>query len=852
MVAFSAGDVYAIAELIRRQRGGAAVVLGALSPRTRNAQVALYQSGDVDFLVATDAVGMGLNLDVDHVAFAATRKFDGLAHRNLTAGELGQIAGRAGRHMNDGTFGVTGDVEPFDSELIERLEHHHFDQVKTLQWRNSDLDFSTLEALQASLQVIPRHKKLTRARSADDVVALEAVSRDPEIARLATSPAAIKRLWEVCQIPDYRKISPPNHAELVASLYKYLLDDYERVPEDWFADQVAQSDRTDGEIDTLANRLAHVRTWTFVSNRADWLERPEYWQERTREIEDRLSDALHEQLTQRFVDRRTSTLIRRMRDSDDLFAEISDDGAMYVEKHYVGRLQGFCYVGDAAGDGIHGKAARNAAAKVLDSELQMRARRVASARPEALVLGSDGAVMWRGEKIAVVEAGDDPLRPKITLLADEHLRPADRDKIQERLDKWFDELIEERLGPLLEIGRAEDVTGLARGVAFRLTENFGILKREDVGAEIRQLDQPARGQLRKYGVRFGAFNIYFPVLLKPAPSELLTLFWRLSNADKKGGPEAGGPTAFALPRAGLTSVAGDPAVPEAYYRVGGYHLCGPRAVRIDMLERLSDMIRPLIAWRARADGDAPPSKGATGDGGFTVQPEMMSILGCSAEQLGDVLKALGFRLERRLVAGASATPVPVEDAAEEGNATSDGPGSTVAGGVASATPPGDTGRPEPDQSAEPAKPAVDTISTAATANAPAREPEALSGDGETQVTEPEFVEIWRPRGRASGQTHQHRRARTARDRAARAKQGGGRTGSPIAEQRKTRRDKGVEPARDRPRPARQSGGAPARDGGDTGARRRKRPEADPDSPFAALSKLKEQLEKQDPGKQPPS
>ncbi|MGE3708649.1 MAG: helicase-related protein, partial [Hyphomicrobiaceae bacterium] len=303
VVAFSAGEVYSIAELIRRQQGGAAVVLGALSPRTRNAQVELYQSGDVDYLVATDAIGMGLNLDVDHISFAATRKFDGHHHRNLTASELAQIAGRAGRYMNDGTFGVTGNVEPLEPDVIDRLETHTFDAVKTLQWRARDLDFSSLAALQDSLRQLSRHPRLQRARTADDLAVLETVSADREISAAATGPAAVATLWDVCQIPDYRKISSQNHAELVATVYKYLMRGEQHIPEDWFAKQVEYADRTDGDIDTLANRIAHIRTWTFVSNRPNWLKDPAHWQGRTREIEDSLSDALHEQLTQRFVDR---------------------------------------------------------------------------------------------------------------------------------------------------------------------------------------------------------------------------------------------------------------------------------------------------------------------------------------------------------------------------------------------------------------------------------------------------------------------------------------------------------------------------------------------------------------------
>ncbi|MHA1573797.1 MAG: helicase-related protein, partial [Alphaproteobacteria bacterium] len=508
VIAFSAAEVYSIAELIRRQHGGTAVVLGALSPRTRNAQVALYQSGDVGYLVATDAIGMGINLDVDHVAFSAARKFDGQKYRSLTPSELGQIAGRAGRHMNDGTFGVTGSAEPFDSDTIERLETHNFEHVRVLQWRNRTLDFSTLEGLRESLRAMPREQRMTRVRMVDDVAALETVSADKEIAGMACAPAGVAKLWDVCQIPDYRKISSQNHAELVASLYKFLMSSDECIPEDWFAKQVDFADRTDGDIDTLANRIAHIRTWTFVSNRADWLKDPSHWQGRAREIEDKLSDALHERLTQRFVDLRTSALMKGMRDKEELHAEIAEDGTIRVENHYVGKLNGFLFSPDASGEGIHGKATRNAAAQVLGRELAMRARRVSAAKSDAFRLTRRGRVLWKDEEIAYIEVTDDPLKPSLTLLTDDHLSALDRDKIEARLQTWLSQSIADKLKPLVEIGKAEDISGLARGIGFRLRENFGILKRETVADEIKSLDQTARAQLRKYGVRFGAFNIY--------------------------------------------------------------------------------------------------------------------------------------------------------------------------------------------------------------------------------------------------------------------------------------------------------------------------------------------------------
>ncbi|KAB2912547.1 MAG: helicase [Hyphomicrobiaceae bacterium] len=826
LVAFSASEVYAIAELIRRQRGGAAVVLGALSPRTRNAQVALYQSGDVDFLVATDAIGMGLNLDVDHVAFSSVRKFDGQVHRTLTPAEIGQIAGRAGRHMNDGTFGVTGGVEPFDADLVERLETHNFETVKSLQWRSRNLDFSSLDRLRDSLREAPREFRLMRARMADDVVALENVSHDREVADMAVSREAVSRLWDVCQIPDYRKISTQNHAELVGTLYKFIMGPEERIPADWFAKQVAFADRTDGDIDTLANRIAHIRTWTFVSNRADWLADPGHWQGRTKAIEDSLSDALHERLTQRFVDRRTSALMRGLKDKDELYAEIGEDGAVQVERHFVGRLQGFRFFPVTEAEGIHGKAARNAAAQVLARELDMRVRRVVAAKNDAFKLTRRGQILWREEEIARLEAGDAPLKPTVAILADEHLSGPDREKVQERLNTWISELIGERLKPLVEIANAQDILGLARGIAFRLTESFGVLRRESIAEELRSLDQPARAQLRKYGVRFGAFNIYFPILLKPASSELAMALWALKNGAAHGLDISALPEP---PRAGLTSLAADGTIPDAYYRVLGFHVCGPRAVRIDMLERLADLIRPLVAWRADPASPATPPKGTTGDGGFKATPDMMSILGCSAEELGHVLKALGFWVERRkLTAPASSEPAPTPagNALPANGAPPDAEQARPvdhANETAAAQP-----APEPPAVEEP----VPAASVAATAGATA---------AKTEAADEKWEEVWRPRrrGRAfeAGQQREHREKRPQPQRADqgarpfKAKQGPRRDQHAKPDRRDRRRDATKSRREERPRTPLQAS-PPSQKAG-----------FDPDSPFAALSSLKAAMEK---------
>ena len=492
----------------------------------------------------------------------------------------------------------------------------------------------------------------------DDVIALENVSRDAGVRELASGRAGVALLWEMCQIPDYRKISAASHAELVATLYRFVMSDQGKIPADWFARQVALSDRTDGDLDTLSNRLSQIRTWTFVSHRSQWLDDPEHWQDRTRAIEDMLSDALHERLTHRFVDKRTSVLMRRLRDKEELMAEIGADGSILVEDHYVGRLDGFRFTPDTSGDGIHGRAARHASVKVLAHELAARASALAAAGDDAIALKPNGRIAWREWEIARLERGDGPLKPKIQLLADEHLGAAEREQIVRRIEAWLASQLDGRLKPLVALSEASDLSGLARGLAFRLAETLGVLRRDAVSSEVKALDQSARAQLRAYGVRFGAFNIYMPALLKPAAADLLLLLWAL-HAGRNYGLDAD--ALPPRPQQGLTSVEADAKIPEPYWHAAGFQVAGARAIRIDMLERLSDLIRARVSWRQVEGGAAAPS-GATGDGGFRAAPELMSVVGCSGEDFASILKALGFRRERRKLAEAEAPAVEATEA----------------------------------------------------------------------------------------------------------------------------------------------------------------------------------------------
>jgi ATP-dependent RNA helicase SUPV3L1/SUV3 len=773
IVAFSADEVYAIAELIKRQHGGAAVVLGSLSPRTRNAQVEMFQNGDVDYLVATDAVGMGLNLDVDHVAFASDRKYDGYQFRRLNPSEFAQIAGRAGRATRNGTFGTTGRCAPFEPELVNALQNHTFESVKVLQWRNSKLDFSSLGALQVSLAQTPSHDALTRAPIAEDLRVLDHAARDADVRDTAHGAAAVERLWDACQIPDYRKIAPAAHAELVTTLFGFLMA-RGRIPDAWFATQVDQADRVDGDIDTLSGRIAQIRTWTFVANRPDWLADPEHWQGITREVENKLSDALHERLTERFVDRRTSVLMRRLRENSVLTTEIGKTGEVTVEGHVIGRLDGFTFAPDAAEAGSDAKALQATALKALAGEIDSRAEKLGAAPDDQFVLTSDGTIRWTGDAVAKLVAADDALHPRIRIIADDRLTGAAREAVQTRLDLWLKTHIEKLLGPLFELQKAEDVTGIARGIAFQLIEALGVIERSKIATEMKDLDQASRASLRKYGVRFGAYHIYLPALLKPAARALALLLWaqKQDNADMSALSSA-----QHLAGSGRTSFPVDKTLDRDAYRVLGYRQCGERAVRVDILERLADLIRPALSWREASPGTKPA--GAFDGRGFVVTQAMTSLTGSAGEDFASVLRALGYRMEKRpplppkpavveVAAEAAAVETPVE--AGTGGLTDDGANVASAGEVSApsaallpdiAFAPASNDNEPPAVEAAPAAPAVEVAPTEPAVEAAATEPVveaaaeqavvAAVAEAETSVETPVIEALPQPETSSEGE-----------------------------------------------------------------------------------------------------
>ena len=621
IVGFSIENIYAIAELLRRQKGGAAVVMGALSPRTRNAQVELYQNGDVDYLVATDAIGMGLNLDINHVAFSSVTKFDGHRMRPLAPSELGQIAGRAGRGMNHGTFGVTGEATELADEVAGAIMDHQFTPIRKLEWRNADLSFGSIEALIASLGQKPDHDKLTKAREADDLSALKMLAQEAEIRARASDGTSVKRLWDVCRIPDFRGISHVEHVNLLEKIFCDL-HEHGQLCEDWLARQVRRLDRSDGDIDTLSKRLAYIRTWTYVAQRKGWVGDETHWREATRAVEDRLSDALHGALTQRFVDRRTSVLLRRLKQKEAVVAEVNESGDVTVEGEFVGRLEGFRFIQDRKAAGQEAKVIQQASLQALSPHFHLRADRFYNAPDTEIDFTEQGGLMWGSQAVGKLIAGDDPLKPQASAFVDELAGEDVTQKVQRRLQHFIDRKIATLFEPLLNIQRDDSLNGLARGFGFRLVESFGIIPRGDVAEDVKALDQDARSLLRKHGVRFGQFTIFMPLLLKPAPTRLRLVLWSLARGLDEF-PEA--------PPPGLVTVpAGPPnATLQGYHGMSGYRAAGERAIRIDMLERLADMLRNE---NSRA--------------GFEAKSDMLSITGMTLEQFADLMKGLGYKAEQ--------------------------------------------------------------------------------------------------------------------------------------------------------------------------------------------------------------
>ena len=618
VVAFAVADVFSLAELIRRQRGGTAVVLGALSPRARNAQVGMFQAGEVDYLVATDAIGMGLNMDLDHVAFARIGKFDGRGPRRLTAAELAQIAGRAGRHMSDGTFGTTAEQGPLDPEIVEAVENHRFDPLTRLNWRNIRLRFESVEALLKSLDERPSRPGLVQAREADDHRALQALARNREVTDLARHRGAVRLLWEVCQIPDFRKVMTDSHTRLLAHIFTHLAGPEERLPTQWIAAQMNNLDRTEGDIDSLMARIAHIRTWTYITHRSDWVEGATSWQEQARGIEDRLSDALHDRITQRFVDRRSAFLVRRLGSDDELIASVSASGEVRVEGAYVGRLDGLRFVPDAI-DGIEMRMVNAAANRVLRREVGARARMLAVDADQAFAIDAAGLLRWRGGVVGRLVAGERMLAPRVEAIGGDFIEGDTREKIRQRLTAFVRAEIERRLAPLFAIADLP-LGGVGRGLAFQLADALGALPASATtcGSESAALDRADRTAMSRHGVRFGTETVYVEPLFRHEALRFRALLWAVRH----------GRAVPALPGARRLgkAIAVDPALPLSFYAAIGFGVCDGLALRADRLERLAATARQ----RSR-------------HGPFVADGDLAALAGVEPNALRPLLMALGYR-----------------------------------------------------------------------------------------------------------------------------------------------------------------------------------------------------------------
>ena len=616
VVAFAVADVFSLAELIRRQRGGTAVVLGALSPRARNAQVGMFQAGEVDYLVATDAIGMGLNMDLDHVAFARTAKFDGRGPRRLSAAEIAQIAGRAGRHMSDGTFGTTAEHGPLDPEIVEAVETHRFDPLTRLNWRNSRLRFESIDALLKSLDERPSVPGLVQAREADDHRALLALARHREVAELAGNRGAVRLLWEVCQIPDFRKVMTESHTRLLAHIFTQLAGPEERLPTPWIAAQMRNLDRTDGDIDSLMARMAHIRTWTYITHRGDWVEGAPTWQEQARGIEDRLSDALHDRITQRFVDRRSAFLVRRLASDDELTASVSTAGEVKVEGAYVGRLDGLRFVPDAI-DGIEMRLVNAAANRVLRGEIAARARLLSADADPAFAIDAAGLLRWRGGVVGRLVAGERMMSPRAEAIGGDFVEGDTREKIRQRLLAFVRAEVERRLAALFAISSLP-LGGVGRGLAFQLTDALGSLPASAAARVVTALDRADRAAMSRHGVRFGTEMIYVEPLLRPEALRFRALLWAVRHG--RAIPPV--PGARRLGKA----IATDPALPASFYAAIGFFVTGGLALRADRVERLAAAARQL-------------SRG----GPFVADDRISALAGSAPEAVRPLLTALGYR-----------------------------------------------------------------------------------------------------------------------------------------------------------------------------------------------------------------
>jgi ATP-dependent RNA helicase SUPV3L1/SUV3 len=526
IIAFSAEEVYAIAELIRRQKGGAAIVMGSLSPKTRNSQVELYQSGDVDFLIATDAIGMGINMDLDYVFFSNLKKFDGKKLRKLNLSEIGQIAGRAGRYLNDGSFGITGDCKEITAEDVELIEGHKFEEIRTLFWRNSNLNFNNPFSLIKSLEEKPQMGWLRKIHECEDEKALKYFLKDKSLINLDFDKKLLSLLWECCQIPDFVKKTYGNHYEVIGNVFRYLSGGKQQITDEFMRLQLIKLDKLEGNVDSLSNRIANVRTWSYVSNKNNWTENQDYWIEKTKHLEDRLSDRLHEELTKTFIDKRASVLARGLKQDMEFKTKILENNDVLIDEQFIGKINGLKLALDLKKGALETdiKSLKKAARQTIGPELEKRIQNIVDTG--LIELNNDFKIYWNDFPIAKLSPGNDYLNPHFDLIVDDIIEPIQKQKLGEYIGKWIQDKINLVLKSLVDLKNLKDKNSSIKALAYQLYENNGVLKREQVSEYLKYLGQNERKILRDLGVKFGRYHVFLYQLIKPEAVSLRTLLWK--------------------------------------------------------------------------------------------------------------------------------------------------------------------------------------------------------------------------------------------------------------------------------------------------------------------------------------
>ena len=617
LIAFSADDVYALAEFVRRQKGGAAIIMGSLSPKTRNSQVELYQSGDANFLVATDAIGMGINMDIDNVSFSSLKKFDGKKSRKLNLSEISQIAGRAGRHINDGTFGTTGECKQLSFDEIEKLEKHDLHKIDLLYWRNSKFNFDSLNSLISSLEENTSNKFLRRINDCEDEKVLKFLIKNDAELKKKCNKDFVKTFWECCQIPDFSKKNYGNHIEVVKKVFDFLSSKSGKVTNDYMKKQLQDLDKYDGNIDTLANRISNVRTWSYVANKKNWASNSDYWIERTKYIEDKLSDKLHEELTKSFVDRRISILSRSLNQDITLATEIKNECEVIIEGQYIGRLIGLRLDLDLKSGSLKTdiKSLKKAARQAITPELAKRTNRIINS--ETFRIEDDNKVYWMDSPIAYIVKGKDYLNPKLELIVDEAIDSESKEKLKINLEKKLLLLITSELSDLVNLSKSKFKNNYVRALCYQLFESNGVMKREMVQQIIKNISKEDRSNLRKSGIKIGRYHIFLPKMLKPSAVELRIKLWKLYFLEDKE---------YIIPKSGLNFLKKESKSNNKFLLICGFENFNQFYVRVDILERLFLKI-------------IENSK----DGIFKIDSGMINLIGCSKENFFKLLELMNYK-----------------------------------------------------------------------------------------------------------------------------------------------------------------------------------------------------------------